>query len=103
MDFWSDLWSFGTAAGTLALAGATYAIIRQGKQQREEAQKQHQDRFRPICMLVPFDGIDLPEKRRGVISRVTVPSGNPSLREYLLNPPRSALDIGLREGVRGQR
>jgi hypothetical protein len=92
--FWADLWSFATAVGTIGLAGATYTIIRQGKQQREEAQKQHQDRFRPICMLVPFDGIDLPEKRREVISRVNVPSGNPSLRKVMLNCSLRNVGVG---------
>ena len=64
MGFWANLWSFATAAGTLALAGATYAIIRQGKEQRQDAERQHRERLKPVCVLVPVGGVD-PLNRRG--------------------------------------
>jgi hypothetical protein len=78
--FWADLWSFATAVGTIGLAGATYAIIRQGMQQREEAQKQHQDRFRPICMLVPPGGVDSPNERGDLLRKSDISTDNPFLR-----------------------
>jgi hypothetical protein len=42
---------------------ATYAIIRQGKHQREDARQQHRDRFKPICILMPYNGVDPWNKR----------------------------------------
>lgn len=78
MAVWANLWSFATAAGTLALAGATYAIIRQGKQQRQDAERQHRDRLKPVCVLVPIGGVD-PLNRRGELLERRDPSpDNPS-------------------------
>lgn len=78
MGVWADLWSFATAAGTLALAGATYAIIRQGKQQQRDAERQHRDRLKPVCALVPAGGVD-PLNRRGELLQGIPPApDNPS-------------------------
>jgi len=73
MGFWANLWSSATAAGTLALAGATYAIIRQGQQQRQDAERQHRDRLKPVCVLVPAGGVD-PLNRRGELVEKRDPS-----------------------------
>src|ERR1700730_9371329 len=40
-----------------------HAIIRQGKHQREDARQQHRDRFKPICILMPYNGVDPWNKR----------------------------------------
>jgi len=45
---WTDAWVLLTAGGTLALALATFWVIHQGKQQREDAERQHRDRLKPI-------------------------------------------------------
>jgi hypothetical protein len=58
MDFWADLWSCLTGLGTLALAATTFAIIVQGRQQRADAERQHRDRLKPICLLAPPQGVD---------------------------------------------
>ncbi len=71
MDFWADLWGFLTAAGTIGMAVATYVIIRHGR-------RQHLDRFRPICVLVPFSGVDPLNKRGELIERVDPFPDNPS-------------------------
>lgn len=48
---WSTFWDAFTAVGTVAMAVTTVLVIRQNTQE-------HQDRFRPICVLVPDDGLD---------------------------------------------
>jgi hypothetical protein len=70
MGFWANLWSFLIGVGTLALAVATYAIIRQGKGQALDAERQHRDRLKPICLLKPYDGIDPRSRRRDLIATV---------------------------------
>lgn len=68
MDFWADLWSFATAIGTIAMAVTTFAVIRQGRQQ-------HLDRSRPVCVLLPFSGVD-PLNRRGELLATIDPSAD---------------------------
>lgn len=48
---WSAVWEAFAAIGTVAMAVTTGWIIRQNRQE-------HQDTFRPICVLVPNDGLD---------------------------------------------
>jgi hypothetical protein len=78
MTFWADLWSFLTAVGTVAMAGATYCIIRQGRRQRQDTQLQHQDRFKPICVLTPYEGVDPWNRRDRLIEKFDPSSDNPS-------------------------
>jgi hypothetical protein len=62
---WTTLWSFGTTAGTIAMAVMTYRVVRQGE-------KQHRDRFRPICSLMPYSGVD-PLNKRGDLLEAVAP------------------------------
>ncbi|MGB8479885.1 MAG: hypothetical protein WCE63_13805 [Acidobacteriaceae bacterium] len=62
---WATFWDAFTAVGTVAMAFATWWVIRQNK-------RQHQDAFRPICVLVPDDGQDA-VARRGVVNCHTEP------------------------------
>jgi hypothetical protein len=73
VGFWADLWSFLTAVGTIGMAAATYAIIRQGKQEHADVERHHRDRFRPVCVLLPCDGVDRREGRHELVERVTPP------------------------------
>jgi hypothetical protein len=78
MDLWGDLWSFATAAGTLAMAVTTYLVIRQGE-------RQHRDRLRPVCILVPLGGVD-PLNKRGELLKTVEPSAdNPSFGTVAIN------------------
>jgi hypothetical protein len=78
MSFWADFWNALTGIGTLALAGATFCVIRQGQRQREDTERQHRDRFKPICLLAPYGGVDA-WNRRGDLLEVTPPApDNPS-------------------------
>jgi hypothetical protein len=73
IHYWADAWIALTALGTLALAIATFRVIRQGQQQRRDAERQHQDRFKPICVLAPYDGVD-PWDQRGALIRANAPT-----------------------------
>jgi hypothetical protein len=73
VGFWADLWGFLTAVGTIGMAAATYAIIRQGKQERADVERHHRDRFRPVCVLLPYDGVDRRERRHELVEIVTPP------------------------------
>lgn len=78
MSFWADFWNALTGIGTLALAGATFCVIRQGQRQREDTERQHRDRFKPICLLAPYGGVDA-WNRRGDLLETTPPvPDNPS-------------------------
>jgi len=77
MHHWSDIWTFAPAAGTISMAATTYVIIRQGKHQREDVQRQHQDRFKPICVLMPYNGVDPLNKRGQLIETIDQSPDNP--------------------------
>lgn len=78
MNFWTDVWNALTGIGTLTLAGVTFCVIRQGQRQREDIERQHRDRFKPICLLAPYDGVDS-WNRRGDLLEVALPApDNPS-------------------------
>ena len=78
MSSWADLWNALTGIGTLALACATFCIIRQGQRQREETERRHRDRFKPICLLAPYSGVDA-WNRRAILIEATAPApDNPS-------------------------
>lgn len=80
MNFWADFWNALTGIGTLALACATFCVIRQGRRQRRDGECQHRDRFKPICLLAPYDGVDA-WNRRGDLLEVMPPAPeNPSCR-----------------------
>jgi hypothetical protein len=76
---WAGLWSLLTAIGTIGMAVATYAIIRQGNRQREDAQQQHRDRFKPTCVLMPYNnGVDPLNKRDQLIEKIDSSPDNPA-------------------------
>jgi hypothetical protein len=78
MSFWADFWNALTGIGTLGLAGATFCVIRQGQRQRAETERQHQDRFKPICVLGTYSGVDAWTKRAGLLETIPPSADNPS-------------------------
>ena len=75
---WADAWVLLMAVGTIALAIATFRIIQQGRQLREDAERQHRDRFKPICLLAPCGGVDAWNKRGELLEAIPPASDNPS-------------------------
>jgi hypothetical protein len=67
------VWEALTALGTLALAIATFVVVLQGRRLRRDDHQRHQDQFRPICILTPFDGVD-PRHRRDELLTILEPS-----------------------------
>ena len=57
---WATIWDAGTAVGTVAMAITTWVVIRQNKQD-------HQDAIRPICELVPDKGLAGPSVRYDIV------------------------------------
>lgn len=51
-------WDALTAIGTVAMAVTTLIVIRQGRRLRKNDDLHHQDAFRSICVLTPYDGVD---------------------------------------------
>ncbi len=66
---WTAVWEGATAVGTIAMAVTTGVVIRQNK-------RHHQDAFKPICVLVPDEGLDT-FARRDVVQHHEE-SNNPS-------------------------
>lgn len=60
---WTAAWEGATAIGTIAMAFTTGIVILQNNRQRQEIARQHQDAFKPICVLVPDDGQDAVGRR----------------------------------------
>jgi hypothetical protein len=71
---WPTIWDAFTAIGTVAMAVTTGLVIRRSKQE-------HRDTFRPICMLVPDEGLDA-ISRRGIVKCYEEPN-NPA-KAYLV-------------------
>ncbi|OYY04231.1 MAG: hypothetical protein B7Y73_04760 [Acidocella sp. 35-58-6] len=78
MSFWADFWNALTGIGTLALAGATFCVIRQGQRQRRDGECQHRDRFKPICLLAPYGGVDAWNRRGDLLEAMPPAPENPS-------------------------
>jgi hypothetical protein len=51
-------WDALTAIGTVSMAVTTLFVIVQGRRLRKDDYQHHQDAFRPICVLTPYDGVD---------------------------------------------
>ncbi|MBI2716209.1 MAG: hypothetical protein HYX37_17405 [Rhizobiales bacterium] len=68
-----DVWDALTALGTVAMAVATFIVVLQGWRLRRDDHLRHQDEFRPICVLTPFDGVD-PRHRRDELLTILEPS-----------------------------
>ncbi len=85
MNSWADLWNALTGIGTLALAIATFCVIRQGQQQRKDVERQHRDRLKPICCLTPYNNVD-PWAGRGELIKSIDPSPEaPSFGRVVVN------------------
>jgi len=69
VNFLSD-WNAWTAIGTILMALATFVVVRQGRRHREDDERRHQDEFRPLCALMPFDGVD-PQYRRDTLLAIS--------------------------------
>ena len=78
MSSWADLWNALTGIGTLALAVATFCVIVQGQRQRRDAERQHCDRFKPICLLAPYGGVDAWNRRGAMLEAMPPTPDNPS-------------------------
>lgn len=68
-----DVWDALTALGTIAMAIATFIVVLQGRRLRRDDHQRHQDEFRPICVLTPFDSVD-PRHRRDELLTILEPS-----------------------------
>jgi hypothetical protein len=69
-------WNAWTAIGTVLMAVATFIVILQGRQHRKDDARRHQDSFKPICLLTPYDGVD-PRHRRDTLLAIAEPQPNP--------------------------
>jgi hypothetical protein len=78
MSFWGDFWNALTGIGTFALAVATFCVIRQGQQQRRDGERQHRDRFKPVCLLAPYGGVDVWNRRGALLEAMPPAPDNPS-------------------------
>jgi hypothetical protein len=56
-------WDALTAIGTASMALATFFVVLQGWHNWKDDERRHQDGFKPICILTPYDGVD-PRHRR---------------------------------------
>jgi hypothetical protein len=61
-------WEALTAIGTVAMAVTTVVVIFQGRRLRKDDERQHQDQFRPIVILTPYDGVDPQFKRDSLLT-----------------------------------
>jgi hypothetical protein len=70
-------WNAWTAVGTMSMAVATFIVILQGRQNRKDDVQRHQDSFKPICLLTPYDGVDPRHRRDTLLAISDEPSSNP--------------------------
>ncbi|WP_422001494.1 hypothetical protein [Reyranella sp.] len=75
---WADAWVMLTAGGTIALAIVTFRVIRQGQRQREDTERQHRNRFKPVCLLAPCSGVDAWNRRGELLEVISPAAENPS-------------------------
>ena len=66
---WATCWDAATAIGTIAMAVTTGIVIRQNK-------RHHRDALKPVCVLVPDEGLDT-FARRDVVQHHEEPN-NPT-------------------------
>ena len=63
----ATIWDAATAIGTIAMAVTTGIVIRQNRRQRQDTARQHQDTFKPVCVLVPENGLAGPSDRCDIV------------------------------------
>jgi hypothetical protein len=88
---WADAWVLLTAVGTIALAMATFRVVKQGQklredaaQQRRDIERQHRDRQKPICLLAPYSNVDLGTRRYDLVQKLDPLPENPALGRVVL-------------------
>lgn len=74
-EYHNPLWDCLTAVGTIAMAVTTFVVVLQGRRQRKDDQQRHQDTFRPVCVLSPYDGVD-PQYQRNTLVTATGPDSS---------------------------
>jgi hypothetical protein len=84
MDCWADVWAALTGVGTLALAIATFFVIRQSQGQRKDAERQHRDQFKPVCLLAPHEGLESWNWRSALLDTADPPPENPAYGTVML-------------------
>ena len=98
LDHWSNLWVFLTAIGTLAMAATTTLVIRQTAKHHHallaQQLKEHQDRFKPICFLSPFSGIDPLNQRHDLVAIAEPPPNNPAYGTVTLHCTLQNVGVG---------
>lgn len=70
-------WDALTAIGTVSMALATLVVILQSRRLRRDDDRHHQDQFRPICVLTPYDGVDPRPYRSELLTTVTRDESRP--------------------------
>ncbi len=63
-----NVWDAMTGIGTVSMAITTFIVILQGRRLRKDDDRRHQDGLRPICVLSPYDGVDMRHWRDGVVT-----------------------------------
>jgi hypothetical protein len=77
-----------TAIGTVLMAVATFVVVLQGWWNRKDDAQRHQDTFKPICILTPYDGVD-PQHRRDTL--LAIPDQPPVSQGFGIVEIRCAL------------
>ena len=80
------LWEAATAIGTVAMSGFTYGVIRQNRQQRQDA-------ARPILVLAPFDGV-VPASRSGLLGPKSTVSPSENTHSYQIYCALNNVGVG---------
>lgn len=80
------LWEAATAIGTVAMSAFTYGVIRQNRQQRQDA-------ARPILLLTPFDGV-VPASRSGLLGPRSIVSPSENTHSYQISCALSNVGVG---------
>ena len=91
---WPDFWSALTGLGTLALALVTVGMIWEAQRQRREAERQHRDQFKPICLLAPYEGLDAWNWRSAVLETTAPTSENPAFGTVALRCALQNVGVG---------
>lgn len=83
---WSLFWEAATAIGTVAMSAFTYGVIRQNRQQRQDA-------ARPILLLTPFDGV-VPANRSALLAPRSTGSMSENAHSYLIHCALNNVGVG---------
>jgi hypothetical protein len=70
-----NLW---TAIGTVSMAIATFMVVLQGRRHRRDDAQRHQDSYKPICLLMPYYGVDPRHGRDSLLSNYGLQGAGPA-------------------------